>query len=205
MNIFKRIVRRVFIEPLEIRQLKREVIDLKRQIEVSDKMIKINCEFGIKMYQKHHNGHAMWTRKNQHLKNKNEALRTFYLGIHDFAVNVFGNTTDVDIVRRMKASYKACRSISIETLETANLSNINSTRRPLIAQTEAEKQSNSSRQRWAEGLILQLPNTHNGRNSWLLNYGVGEQAFELRKAHDNLIWSEEHQAFIYNQQVGEPQ
>lgn len=27
--------------------------------------------------------------------------------------------------------------------------------------------------RWAEGLIRQLPATHEGRNSWLLNYGTG--------------------------------
>lgn len=48
--------------------------------------------------------------------------------------------------------------------------------------TPAEIQSGSSRQRWAEMLIEQLPPSHDGRNSWLLNYGVGEQAAKLRKA-----------------------
>jgi hypothetical protein len=37
-----------------------------------------------------------------------------------------------------------------------------------------------NRQRWAEGLILQLPNNHDGRNSWLLNFGKGEEAERLR-------------------------
>ena len=36
---------------------------------------------------------------------------------------------------------------------------------------------------WAQGLILQLPCTHEGRNSWLLNYGVGEESDWLRAEH----------------------
>ena len=35
-------------------------------------------------------------------------------------------------------------------------------------------------QKWAEGLISQLPDTHDGRNSWLLNYGAGEEAEKIR-------------------------
>ncbi len=35
----------------------------------------------------------------------------------------------------------------------------------------AEQQSGYSRLEWAEDLIKQLPETHDGRNSWLLNYG----------------------------------
>jgi hypothetical protein len=34
--------------------------------------------------------------------------------------------------------------------------------------------------KWAEGLILQLPDTHDGRNSWLLNHGKGEEAKRLQ-------------------------
>lgn len=40
-----------------------------------------------------------------------------------------------------------------------------------IALTPAELQSGHDRVRWAEGLIRQLPEDHDGRNSWLLNYG----------------------------------
>jgi|GEM_PF-2037181 len=47
----------------------------------------------------------------------------------------------------------------------------------------AEIQSGVNRVNWAEGLILQLPKTHEGRNSWLLNYGVSEEAVALRKKH----------------------
>lgn len=35
-------------------------------------------------------------------------------------------------------------------------------------------------QRWAEGLILQLPDWHDGRNSWLLNHGQGPEAEAIR-------------------------
>jgi len=41
-----------------------------------------------------------------------------------------------------------------------------------IALTPAEIQSGSDRVKWAEGLIRQLPVDHDGRNSWLLNYGA---------------------------------
>lgn len=51
-----------------------------------------------------------------------------------------------------------------------------------IRLTGAEIQSNHNRQDWAEGLISQLPKEHEGRNSWLLNYGKKEEGKELRKA-----------------------
>lgn len=43
-----------------------------------------------------------------------------------------------------------------------------------ISLTTAEVQSGFTRVKWAEGLIKQLPDTHEGRNSWLLNYGTRE-------------------------------
>jgi hypothetical protein len=48
-------------------------------------------------------------------------------------------------------------------------------------ETAAEIQSGMDRQKWAENLILQLPAGHDGRNSWLMNYGRGEVANTLRK------------------------
>ena len=50
-----------------------------------------------------------------------------------------------------------------------------------IKLTGAELQSGSDRVNWAEGLILQLPKEHDGRNSWLLNYGTSEEAVALRE------------------------
>lgn len=38
---------------------------------------------------------------------------------------------------------------------------------------------------WAEGLILQLPKTHDGRNSWLLNHGRKKEALEIQQRHAN--------------------
>jgi len=37
------------------------------------------------------------------------------------------------------------------------------------------------RQQWAENLILQLPPDHDGRNSWLLNYGRKDVSRKLRR------------------------
>ena len=38
---------------------------------------------------------------------------------------------------------------------------------------------------WAESLILQLPKTHDGRNSWLLNYGRKAEALVIQQRHSN--------------------
>ena len=43
-----------------------------------------------------------------------------------------------------------------------------------------EIQSGLNRISNAECLILQLPKTHDGRNTWLLNYGTGFEAQSLR-------------------------
>ena len=40
----------------------------------------------------------------------------------------------------------------------------------IIILNKAEIQSGYNRVDWAEGLILQLPVDHQGRNNWLLNY-----------------------------------
>ena len=40
-----------------------------------------------------------------------------------------------------------------------------------IKLTPNEIQSNFDRVKYADGLIRQLPETHDGRNTWLLNYG----------------------------------
>lgn len=62
---------------------------------------------------------------------------------------------------------------------TGNVSNMVPTNRAIL-KTGAEIQSGLDRQRWAELLILQLPSGHDGRNSWLLNYGVSDEAQALR-------------------------
>ena len=46
--------------------------------------------------------------------------------------------------------------------------------------TPAEWQSGFDRQMFAEGLILQLPADHDGRNTWLLNYGEKDEAAAAR-------------------------
>ena len=54
-------------------------------------------------------------------------------------------------------------------------------RRRQIFRTVGEIQSGLDRQKWAENLIQQLPAEHDGRNSWLLNYGAGSEAQALRE------------------------
>lgn len=50
-----------------------------------------------------------------------------------------------------------------------------------IKLSKMEIQSGLNRVNVAEGLVLQLPKTHEGRNTWLLNYGIREEAQALRK------------------------
>lgn len=47
-----------------------------------------------------------------------------------------------------------------------------------IPLSAAEVQSGYDRAKWAEGLIRQLPEDHEGRNSWLMNYSQRGFAFE---------------------------
>jgi hypothetical protein len=61
--------------------------------------------------------------------------------------------------------------------------------------TKAEAQSGLSRVRHAEGLISQLPKDHDGRNTWLLNYGVGDEAKDLREKRQ-IGWVRETQAAV---------
>jgi len=62
--------------------------------------------------------------------------------------------------------------------------------KPTITLTKAEIQSGLNRVKWAEGLILQLPSGHEGKNSWLLNYGTGEEAVQLRLKR-NIKWMDD--------------
>lgn len=54
----------------------------------------------------------------------------------------------------------------------------------------AELQSGFDRVRFAEALVLQLPNHHAGRNTWLLNYGLSEEAKALREGR-GIQWNPE--------------
>lgn len=50
----------------------------------------------------------------------------------------------------------------------------------IIKLNKHELQSGSDRVSHAEWLILQLPTTHDGRNTWLLNYGISYEAVKFR-------------------------
>lgn len=72
----------------------------------------------------------------------------------------------------------------------------------------AEIQSNHSRVAWAEGLILQLPITHEGRNSWLINYGHSDEASEHRanwsdvNGGRNLVYDKKTDSYLLPRAVG---
>lgn len=59
--------------------------------------------------------------------------------------------------------------------------------------TPVEVQSKLTRVREAELLVLQLPHAHDGRNTWLLNYGTGLEAQALREKH-GVNWIRETEA-----------
>jgi len=60
--------------------------------------------------------------------------------------------------------------------------------------TAHEEQSGRSRVDSAERLICQLPLCHEGRNTWLMNYGFGIAAERLREARNIGPMDEETQA-----------
>lgn len=54
----------------------------------------------------------------------------------------------------------------------------------------AETESNFNRVNFAEKIILQLPIEHEGRNTWLLNFGKTEEAENLRH-EKGLTWNKQ--------------
>jgi hypothetical protein len=63
----------------------------------------------------------------------------------------------------------------------------------MYSPTHVEVQSKRSRIDHAEGLISQLPTHHNGRNTWLMNFGKRTEAQQLRAAR-GLCWVRETEA-----------
>lgn len=62
-----------------------------------------------------------------------------------------------------------------------------------IKRTKHEVQSGHDRQIWAELLISQLPSDHEGRNSWLLNFGLKQEAIDIR-VKNNVKFNEDTNA-----------
>lgn len=62
-----------------------------------------------------------------------------------------------------------------------------------IRLTKAERKSKQNRVQWVEDLIKQLPIEHDGRNSWLMNFGTSKEAIALRRKY-NLKWNKKYQA-----------
>jgi hypothetical protein len=63
----------------------------------------------------------------------------------------------------------------------------------VIHLTDAEKQSGYDRINFAEDLIRQLPVNHEGRNTWLLNYSIREDAIKMR-TEKGIKWDAYQQA-----------
>ena len=63
----------------------------------------------------------------------------------------------------------------------------------VIHLTGAEEQSGYDRLTFVEDLVRQLPENHEGRNSWILNYSNREDANKMR-ADRGIKWDAYHQA-----------
>lgn len=73
-----------------------------------------------------------------------------------------------------------------------------------IQLNKSEIQSKLDRVVYAENLILQLPKDHDGRNTWLLNYGTSEEANGLREQR-NIRFDEVTQSAYSTQQTEDDQ
>lgn len=69
--------------------------------------------------------------------------------------------------------------------------------------SKAEMLCGLNRVKWAEGLISQLSPKHEGRNSWLLNFGIGEESVDLRKSRD-IKFDDNTQSAVYESIVSSP-
>jgi hypothetical protein len=72
---------------------------------------------------------------------------------------------------------------------------------PHILLDAHEIQSGHNRVRHAEGLISQLPKNHDGRNSWLLNYGRGLESQEKRRALADSDLAEDRKISVWDERT----
>lgn len=88
------------------------------------------------------------------------------------------------------------------------MENFANSNKDVIQLNGAEIQSKHNRVTWAEGLILQLPKEHEGRNSWLINYGHSEEASEHRanwsdtNGGRDLVYDEKTDSYLLPRAVG---
>lgn len=88
------------------------------------------------------------------------------------------------------------------------MENFANSNKDLIKLNGAEIQSKHNRVAWAEELILQLPKDHEGRNSWLINYGHSDEASEHRanwsdvNGGRNLVYDEKTDSYLLHRAVG---
>lgn len=74
----------------------------------------------------------------------------------------------------------------------------------VIKLSNHEIQSGIDRIQIAEHLIQKLPEDHEGRNTWLLNYGKGAEGDYLRRNHNHgPIWDVETESLIKRSEGGE--
>ena len=77
---------------------------------------------------------------------------------------------DSERLKNEKAELRRICNARIEELEV-RVAQLQTRLHVAIELTPAERQSGHDRVRQAEGLIRQLPDDHDGRNGWLLNFG----------------------------------
>lgn len=81
-----------------------------------------------------------------------------------------GEDVGVKLALEIRKAFCALHSgLSAEATQAVGQTALN--KAEVIHLDKEEIQSGLDRVKWAEGLIRQLPESHDGRNSWLLNYG----------------------------------
>lgn len=98
--------------------------------------------------------------------------------------DLYGEHTEEIIRAILIAGFHGYKTFSPDTIKVTDdpLGN-----EGIIVLNGSEIQSNHSRVKFAEGLIIQMPVDHEGRNTWLLNYGTSNEAGMLRQMHENGI------------------
>jgi hypothetical protein len=98
---------------------------------------------------------------------KSEQIKhSLSVGIKSIQSRVFDRETD-EVISFVKIPIEDSGLVRCESIELTD--------EKINLLTKAEIESGLSRVQWAEALIKQLPEEHEGRNSWLLNYGKAQE------------------------------
>jgi len=110
----------------------------------------------------------------------NTKYRVNIFGKHILQVEEYGYDEDMYGSGPTCKIFRDAKSVDLRELDILQKAKESKEDKNIIKLNPEEIQSGYTRLKWAEGLIRQLPKDHDGRNSWLYNYGSRDKDINIQ-------------------------